>query len=232
MDNFDWLDSFIRGDSSTTSSVDAPVLAEPTKTTKTSKKGKKESSNKPWFTKFPPIERVRAMRAQFFDNGPNPGKGNTQHTLKLRVYLDDGMPLNQREPHWHRVVELIEPKKVVDWATAEHAKGKLTDDDLARYRAVADDLRTWKEDEADASWIKMGHIGSPPGNHYFHRQFMAVRCWASGGMDAVLYLEDGEIEIERFYANKRSRKSNAPKLHGLYDPYGAIISKEDGDDGL
>lgn len=222
-----WLEKFVSEDFSATSASDIYVAAEP-KAAKAAKKTRKGSNNQPWFTKFPPIERVRAMRAQFFDNGPNPGKGNTQHTLKLRVYLDHGLPLNQREPDWHRVVELIDPKKVVAWAVAEHAEGKLTEDDLARYRAVADDLRAWKEEEPDGAWAKMGHIGSPPGNHYFHNQFVAVRCGTSGEMDAVLHLEDGEIEIDRFYANKRSRKANAPKLHGLYDPYGVIIAKEDG----
>jgi len=226
-----WLDEFVSEGDTATITSDIHVATEP-KTAKAAKKSRKGSNNQPWFTKFPPIERVRAMRAQFFDNGPNPGKGNTQHTLKLRVYLDNGLPLNQREPDWHRVVELIDPKKVVAWAVAEHAEGRLTEDDLARYRAVADDLRAWKEEEPDGAWAKMGHIGSPPGNHYFHNQFVAVRCGTSGEMDAVLYLEDGEIEIDRFYANKRSRKANAPKLHGLYDPYGVIVSKEDGDGEL
>ncbi|MBS3652597.1 hypothetical protein KEU06_28890 [Pseudaminobacter sp. 19-2017] len=226
-----WLDDFVGESFPPNSTSDPHVTSASAKAPKKAKKTSK-GSNQPWYTKFPPIERVRAMRAQFFDNGPNPGKGNTQHTLKLRVYLDDGLPLNQREPHWHRVVELIEPKKVVAWAVAEHDGGRLAEDDLARYRAVADDLRAWKEEEPDSEWAKMGHIGSPPGNHYFHNQFVAVRCGASGEMDAVFHLEDGQIEIDRFYANKRSRKANAPKLHGLYDPYGAIVSKEDGDGEL
>jgi hypothetical protein len=228
MDDFNWLDDYIEGVSSASS---APATTSPV-ATKKAKKTKKGSGNKPWFTKFPPIDRMMAMRIQFFDNGPNPGKGHTEHTLKFRVYLDDGQPLDQYKPHWHRVIELIEPKKVVAWADAEHVAGKLTDENLARYRAAADDLLSWKQEDPDAAWAKMGHISSPPGNHYFHNQFVTVRCTNAGEIDAFLYLEDGVIEIDQFYANKKSSKPNAPKRHALYDPRGVIVSKEADDDEL
>jgi hypothetical protein len=172
------------------------------------------------------------MRVQFFDNGPNPGKGHAQHTLKLRVYLDDGKPLNQREPHWHRIIQLIEPKKVVDWAEKEHAAGKLTDNNLARYKETAESLQVGMGDYPNMAWGKMGHIGSPPGTHYFHNQFVAVCCMNSGEMAALLYLEDGQIDIVPFYPNKRSKKAGAPKMHALYDPRGKIAPKDADDDEL
>src|SRR4051794_12494540 len=153
---------------------------------KQTQKTQKDSGKKPWFTKFPPIERVLAMRVQFFDNGTNPGKGHAQHTLKFRVYLDDGMPLNQRDPHWYRIVQLIDPKKVTAWAEKEHAKGKLTNDDLIRYRGVSDTLLEAARNDSEIAWVKMGHIGSPPGTHYFHNQFVAVWSRTSGEMSAML----------------------------------------------
>lgn len=222
MSDYDFLRDYADGASLESS----PPVTTPIKKTQ---KTQKDSGKKPWFTKFPPIERVLAMRVQFFDNGPNPGKGHAQHTLKLRVYLDDGMPLNQREPHWYRIVQLIDPKKVVVWAEKEHAAGKLTDANVAHYKGVADSLL---EGAHDFAWVKMGHIGSPPGTHYFHNQFVAVCCTTSGELGATLFVEDGRIDIEPFYPNTRSKKAGAPKMHALYDPCGKIAPRGSDDDEL
>ncbi|MFC6742664.1 hypothetical protein [Methylobacterium tardum] len=233
MRDSDWLDAFIGSEPTvplmssppTLPEADAPLtLSRASAPRPAGKKPRKDS--KPWFTRFPPLGRVRAMRAQFFDNGPNPGKGNTQHTIKLRVYLGDGMPLNQRTPHWHRLVELIDPKKVVAWAEQEHAAGRIPETGLAPYREAADAAAAWMRDEPEALWAKMGHIGSPPGNHYFHGQFLLVVA-GEEGMEARLHLDAEVIEIGPFYANTRSKKANAPKRHALYDPHGLVAGTED-----
>lgn len=226
MHDSEWLDAFIGGASTNNASI---ITKPKTTSAESSSERKKDRKNsKPWFTPFPPIDRVQAMRAQFFDNGPMPGKGKTQHTMKLRVYLDDGQPLNQRNPHWHRVVELIDPKKVVAWAEQEHAEGKLPEVGLDRYRDAANTATAWMRDEPGALWAKMGHIGSPPGSHYFHGQFLLVLT-SEDEMEARLHLDEAVIEVGPFYANKRSSKANAPKRHALYDPHGLIAGTEDGE---
>lgn len=233
MRDSDWLDAFIGNEPtlSPTSPIPTPLDADaiqflPSAVVPRAAGKKPKKDGKPWFTRFPPIGRLRAMRAQFFDNGPNPGKGNTQHTVKLRVYLDDGMPLNQRNPHWHRIIELIEPKKVVAWAEQEHTAGRLSEDGLIRYREAAAVAATWMHDEPGALWTKMGHISSPPGNHYFHGQFLLVLV-GEEEMEARLHLDAEVIEIGPFYINTRSTKANAPKRHALYDPHGLIAGQED-----
>lgn len=222
MHDSDWLDAFISGASTT----EPPITKKPAPTSTEPGRKKEPKSSKPWFTEFPPIERVQAMRAQFFDNGSTPGKGKTQHTMKLRVYLDDGLPLNQRNPHWHQVIELIDPKKVVAWAEQEHAEGRLPEAGLDRYRDAANTATAWMRDEPGALWAKMGHIGSPPGSHYFHGQFLLVLT-GEDEMEARLHLDETVIEVGPFYANKRSKKANAPKRHALYDPQGVIAGTED-----
>jgi len=210
MNNIEWLDSYIG----------ISTIASPTSVPECTSKSTKKSEG-PWFKKFPPIERLSVLRAQFWDNGPKPGKGKVQHTMKLRLYLDDGQPINQKEPHWQRVVELIEPKKVVAWATGEHAKTNITAADLARYQDVEAQLQDWMAEEPDSAWVKMGHIGSPPGTHYFPNQFVAVRCKSNGDMTLTLHIDGDEIEVGPFYENP-SQTPKSSKRHALYDPFRRI----------
>jgi hypothetical protein len=194
------------------------------------KKAKKEKKNaQPWFTRFPDKELVTAMRLQFFDNGDSPGSGRNRYTLKIRAYLG-GKEIDQRRPDWERTVGLLSPKKVVAWAVDEHTQGQLTDEQLALYRTVADEVTTWA-DQDDVEVALMGHIGSLPGNHYFHNQFVAVRLTTSGEMSAALYVDGKVIDEAKFYSNTRSRKANAPKFHGLYDPFERINPRTEENNG-
>lgn len=215
----EWIDNYL-GDT-----LNQPKLTALPRPSEPEKKPRKKGDG-PWYTKFPAIERLAAMRLQFWDNGEKPGKGTSRHTLKLRLYLDDGQPINQNKPHWERTVALIDPKKVVEWATEEHAAGNITADDLNRYQEVEAGLRDWLANEPDAAWVKMGHIGSKPGTHYFPNQFVSVRCWDDGDMIATLHIDGEEIEVSPFYRN-RSRTPDAPKRHALYDPRNLIRGSDD-----
>ena len=95
---------------------------------------------------------------------------------------------------------------------------------------TAKDLHEGLEDVPDDAWAKMGHIGSQPGTHYFHGQFVTAFRLRSGEMGAILYLEDEQIEIGPFYPNTKSDKQGAPKMHALHDPYGKIAPRRS-DDG-
>jgi hypothetical protein len=219
MDDFDWLNNYIGLEAQI---AEVPVATQPKKAVKQPKKQKG-----PWLTKFPPVERVAAMRVQFFDNGENPGKGKVQHTLKVRLYLDDGKPIRQHEPHWERVLELIDPKKVVVWATGERDTGNLTDQQFESYQTAKASLDKWLATDPDALWVKMGHISSPPGTHYFHGQFVAVTCTNDGDMTAIFRIEEEQIELDRFHRNNRARKKGAPVRHALYDPRRLITGTSD-----
>lgn len=218
MNDCEWLDEYLGLESQT-----ATTTSNQPKKAATRSRQKKEG---PWYSKFPPVERVAAMRVQFFDNGKSPGKGRVQHTLKVRVYLDDGKPIRQHEPHWERVIELIDPKKVVAWATGERNAGNLTDEQWERYQVAREALDQWMTDP-DALWVKMGHISSPPGTHYFHGQFIAVTCASDGDMTAIFHIGDEQIELDRFHRNKRARKTGAPVRHALYDPHNRITGQSD-----
>ncbi len=113
---------------------------------------------------------------------------------------------------------MIDPKKVVDWAEAEHAAGRITGEVLAPYRDVAETLATWMDEDPDAIWGKMGHVRRSAGHSLLPRQFAAVRSWASGEMHMMLHLHGNEpVEIDTLNANTRSKKPNAPTHYGFFD---------------
>lgn len=165
------------------------------------------------------------MRLFFFDNGPKPGKGKSQHVLKVRAYLvGKPEPLDQSDYDWERCIQLIKPKKVIDWAKAEHAQGAISEEVFQRYVAAARSCNDW-ETQANALWVKMGHMASKPGTVYFHDQFVAVRCSLNGSLSATLYLDGDVVEIKKFHPNTAARRINAPPLHALYDPLGLIDTR-------
>ncbi|WP_230533427.1 hypothetical protein [Microvirga roseola] len=226
----DWLDDYLAGSGEPIPARPKPAFvnaAKPAPAAKRTKKAKKPKNAQPWFSKFPAKDLVTAMRLQFFNNGENPGSGRNQYTLKLRAYLGVKQ-IDQHKPDWERTIGLLPPKAVVAWAVDEHVQGRLTDEQLALYTTVADEITAWA-DQDGAELALMGHISSPPGNHYFHNQFVAVRLTTSDEMSATLYVDGEVIDETEFYTNTRSRKANAPKFHGLYDPFGKINPKVEGE---
>jgi len=209
--DIDWLNSFV-GEATSSSianssdcvAADAGVSA----------------PDKPWSPPFPSLEDVAAMRLQFFDNGSKPGRGKSQHVLKVRAFLNDSKPINQKNPDWERCIQLIDAQKVIAWADGEQMQGKISGDVLRRYYDAARSCQDWMA-EPDAEWAKMGHVASQPGTVYFHDQFVAV-CRKDSGLNATLYIDGATIEIEKFYPNTAGSRTGAPKMHALYDPQGLI----------
>jgi hypothetical protein len=127
--------------------------------------------------------------------------------LIVRLVLPNGLPVIEIKANlqrvlnlalagvlavvWERVIELIDPKKVVAWATAERDAANLTDQQLETYQTAKASLDEWLASEPDALRAKMGHISSPPGTHYFHGQFIAVTCTKDGDMTTASIATSG-----------------------------------------
>src|SRR3954470_24191929 len=115
-----------------------------------------------------PVDCVRFLQAQFFDNSASPPKqGQSQFALKLFAWTEGTIDFQQ--PHWWRVVQLLEPSKVLRWATGKRDAGQMTADQFGLYQMAYEGAAGMIEDGSRA-W--MGPIGSPPGKHYFVGQFV------------------------------------------------------------
>ncbi len=176
-----------------------------------------------------PVDCIRVLQAQFFDNSANPPKqGQSQFALKLFAWTEGTIDFQQ--PHWWRVVQLLEPSKVLTWATGKRDAGEMTADQFGFYQLVYEGAVQMIEDGSRA-W--MGHIGSPPGKHYFVGQFVLARWEAEDTLRAVVFNGDSNILLDGFKKpRKRGRiaKANAPKLVALYDPTAALQRQADIDE--
>lgn len=190
-------------------------------------RGKRPKKTGPWYPRFPSRASVTAMRLQFFDN-VKPGTGKSRYTLKIRVY-HDRVRIDQFNPDWERTVGLVTHKQVETWAKAQHQGGHLTDEQLERYQAAIAQVQAWSQDQ-EVEFALMGHIGSPPGTHYFHGQFLTLVRTTDGAMSATLHVDGETIKLDRFYRNTSSNHPKAPKLHALYDPLGLIDRNRQGGD--
>ena len=213
MSDLDWLNSYVNNTATASLASSAPI--QPTPVAK---------SNKPWCPAFPSFDDIAAIRLQLFDNGTKPGKGRSQHVLKMRVYLDPTSAIDQTAPDWERCIQLIAPKKVVEWAGAEYHGGRVPEAVLERYAEAYAAGKSWSA-SADADWAKMGHISSQPGTQYYPGQFVCVRRTQDGELSASIYVDGSIIEFEKFHPNTRANKSHAPTHHALFDPHGLIDTR-------
>ena len=176
-----------------------------------------------------PVDCIRVLQAQFFDNSASPPKqGQSQFALKLFAWTDGNIDFQQ--PHWWRVVQLLEPSKVLKWATGKRDAGEMTADQFAQYQ-LAYEAAARMIEEGSRAW--MGHIGSPPGKHYFVGQFVLARWEDEDTLRAVVFNGDSNILLDGFKKpRKRGRiaKANAPKLVALYDPNAALQRQDDIDE--
>jgi hypothetical protein len=158
------------------------------------------------------------MQFQFFDNGENPGRGKSQHTMMLEVYCEGR--LNLYRPYWKRVVQLISPKQVLTWAHEKLGEGYLTADQHTFYvqmHMVAERLTA----EPDMAWVKMGHIEDRRSHVRYPAQFALVSRELSGPMQCHVVLNGSVISAERFLHDQRSEKGTGRrKAFGWYDPSG------------
>ena len=173
-----------------------------------------------------PVDCIRVLQAQFFDNSASPPKqGQSQFALKLFAWTEG--TIDFRQPQWWRVVQLLEPSKVLKWATGKRDAGEMTPDEFGFYQMAYEGAVQMIEDGSRA-W--MGHIGSPPGKHYFVGQFVLARWEAEDTLRAVVFNGDGNILLDGFQKpRKRGRiaKANAPKLVALYDLTAALQRQAD-----
>src|ERR687885_2521048 len=80
-----------------------------------------------------PVDCIRVLQAQFFDNSASPPKqGQSQFALKLFAWTEGTIDFQQ--PQWWRVVQLLEPSKVLTWATGKREAGETTPDQFAQYQ--------------------------------------------------------------------------------------------------
>src|SRR3954471_14014758 len=80
-----------------------------------------------------PVNSIRVLQAQFFDNSASPPKqGQSQFALKLFAWTE-GI-IDFRQPHGGRVVQLLDPSKVLRWATGKRDAGAMTADQLGLYQ--------------------------------------------------------------------------------------------------
>src|SRR3954463_10924588 len=98
-------------------------------------KGKKGQVPPP-LKPLPNMDLIRVVQAQYFDNGPKPGSGKSQHTVTLEVYLEDKVDLLR--PNWKRSVNLTTPDQMREWADEKHHEAKITAEDHAMYHETCE----------------------------------------------------------------------------------------------
>ena len=91
------------------------------------------------------------------------------------------------------MVRLLAPSKVLTWATGKRDAGAMTADQFAQYQMAYEGAAEMIEDGSRA-W--MGHIGSPPGKHYFVGQFVLARWEAEDTLRAVVFNGNSNILLD------------------------------------
>jgi hypothetical protein len=181
------------------------------------KRAKAGKGNKPAALKpCPNADLIWVCQFQFFDNGPNPGKGKTQHTIKLEVHLTEDIDLYK--PHWVRSVALIEAEDFKAWANKALEQGRLTADQHANYVGMADAMIE-RRSYPDTLWAKCGRIEDKRAHADHPGQFIV--CWreVGGPMQCHVVLGSDAISCERFIHDQRSTPGTGRrKAFGFFDP--------------
>jgi hypothetical protein len=149
-----------------------------------------QKKTKPVLTRCPRLEVIQCAQFQLFDNGPTPGKGKSQHNLKIEIYT--GGRLDLCRPYWVRTVPLIAPKKVMDWADEERAAGRMNEETHGFYVRTYE-IATNYAQEDNIEYAKMGHIGAKSENNLrYAGQFVLMVKEKNGPIQCVVYA-DGEM---------------------------------------
>lgn len=159
-----------------------------------------------------------AMQVQLFDNGDKPGKGRSQHALKLEAYCEGRLDLYR--PYWVRTVQLTSSKVFISWVERQRATGEISDEQYKRYdvaRRATDILA----DDPDIEFAKLGHIGSARENIRYVEQFVSLVKTKGGGLTFILFIDGEEIDTSSFLFDQRWTPGSARrKFFGFYDPCG------------
>lgn len=171
---------------------------------------------------LPPLDRVFVHQAQFFDNTDQPRKqGHSDYSVKLFLWCGE-FGFDWRRPDWHRVIQLIEPARVLQWAEKKHASGDLSDEELSRYQTIVA-FAEGRAQENPAAIIRLGHISSPPGKHYFPGQLIFFDFDPATSEGACVVFREGDSrDLGAFKLAKKAQKARAAKGQFLLDPCGVI----------
>ncbi|MBM1169615.1 hypothetical protein [Microvirga arabica] len=176
-----------------------------------------QKKTKPVLTRCPSREVIQCAQFQLFDNGPNPGKGKSQHNLKIEIYT--GGRLDLFRPYWARTVPLIAPKKVLDWADKELATARMDEETHGDY-ARAYNVAVGYADLDTTEFAKMGHIGAKSENNLrYSGQFVLMVKTKNGPIECVVYADGEMFGTDVFLYDKFWRLGGKRrKFFGFYDP--------------
>jgi hypothetical protein len=167
---------------------------------------------------FPAIGVINAIQFQLFDNGENPGRGRSQHQVKIEVYCDGRLDL--LDPHWVRVVPLLDEKVFMKWVDSAWADDRITKEQHETYKSAHEIITAHSIDE-DVEFAKLGHIGNKRKNEYYNGQFVAMTKYKNGGMWIFVFRDNENIHADSFIFDQNwVRGGPRRKFFGFYDPWG------------
>jgi hypothetical protein len=168
----------------------------------------------------PPVDVIRVVQGQLFDNGSKPGRGRSQHTLKLEIYCEDKVELEK--PYWWRSVALISPKLFIDWAVKARADGRLTAEQFEDYQRAHDVAKEFEVDD-ECEFAKLGHIGAERENVYYENQFVLALKTKGGGLQVLIIIDGDGVKVDKWWFNKGWKPgSKARKFFAIHDPQGLV----------
>jgi len=180
----------------------------------------------PTWARLFPLDQITVLQAQFFDNTAHPAKGRSDYALKLFAWTS-GWNIDIKNPEWWRVIQLIEPNKVLKWATTKHAKGEMSDAQARLYGTCVRQCEQAQQ-SGEAKLVRMGHIASPPGKHYFTGQFVIVIQMTTDELIVQLHNDGEALDLTEFTPTKkagRTRLKGTPTLAMIHDPHD-ILGKQ------
>lgn len=166
----------------------------------------------------PHPKHINAIQFQLFDNGSKPGRGKSQHVMKVEVYCEGRLVLEK--PTWARAIPLIDPKKFMAWADREHAAGRIDQANFEGYQSLHE-MASSAIEEGGFEFVKLGHVGSPDnGTTYIVGQYIIAMKRERGGLDVILQIDGEAFHTDSFFYNRGWRPGGrARKFQGMYDPH-------------
>ena len=162
-------------------------------------------------------DQTYVMQLQLFDNSSRMKRGRSRYALKIEAYYR-AWDVKLCKPDFWRVVQLIEPAKVLSWARKGHGRGGMDDGTLSLYEEAAAALEA-KAADSGVAWARMGHIGDPTrGKHYYVGQFALAIMFNDGELCAAVQADGRLMPCLKFLKDKKSSREGARALYGFYDP--------------
>jgi hypothetical protein len=178
---------------------------------------KKKSLNPDDMPPLPRLDVINAIQFQLFDNGAKPGRGRSQHQIKMEVYCEGR--LNLHKPYWWRVIPLLDQKVFMSWVNKAVADKRITQEQYEMYKLCHEAIVA-EAARDDVEFAKLGHIGVKATNTYYPGQFIAAIKEKDGGLRVVVVNGQDAIEADSFLFDKLWVKGGPRrKFFGFYDPY-------------